>query len=321
MLVWLGPLAIGLSLGLLGGGGSILTVPLLVYGFGLETKTAMATSLLVVGVTSAVAAIPHLYKGHVCPRVGTVFGLAGMLGAYAGGSAARLVPGEALFALFVLVMLATAFAMLRGRSQDEDLATAPSSPCDRAEALPKGRILLHGLLVGGATGLVGAGGGFLVVPALHLLGGLPMHAAIGSSVLVIAMQSLAGFAAYAQHVAVDYSLAAPIMLLAAVGTLFGGLLAGRWSGTRLKRGFGVFILAIAGYTLYRETPWEWPERHPLWLTWKTYVAHDAPIWWGWLEHHPLWLIGLGIGIAASVTWIAVKKRRRRLDPSRLKTSA
>jgi uncharacterized membrane protein YfcA len=140
-------------------------------------------------------------------------------------------------------------------------------------------------------------------------------------VLVIAMQSLAGFAAYAQHVAVDYSLAAPIMLLAAVGTLFGGLLAGRWSGTRLKRGFGVFILAIAGYTLYRETPWEWPERHPLWLTWKTYVAHDALIWWGWLEHHPLWLTGLGIGIAASVTWIAVKKRRRRLDPSRLKTSA
>ncbi len=285
MFVWFGALAIGLSLGLLGGGGSILTVPLLVYGFGMETKTAMATSLLVVGVTSALAAIPYARQGQVCRRVGMIFGLAAMLGAYAGGSAARFVPGEALLYLFIVVMLGTAVAMLRGGARDGDTVGAPASPCQMASALPIGRILLDGLAVGGLTGLVGAGGGFLVVPALHFLGGLPMHAAIGTSVMVIALKSFAGFAAYAQHVEVDYGLAATMTLLAAAGTLLGGLVAGRLSGAYLKRGFGAFVLSIALYTVYREAPW------------------------GSLRHHALWLIGIAVGIAASLAWLAVKKHR------------
>ncbi len=285
MFVWLGALAIGLSLGLLGGGGSILTVPLLVYGFGIETKTAMATSLLVVGVTSAVAAIPYARRGHVCWRVGTIFGVAAMLGAYGGGSAAHFIPGEVLLFLFVIVMLGTAVAMLRGGSRGEGTVPALASPCQMAAAPPLGRILLDGLAAGGVTGLVGAGGGFLVVPALHFLGGLPMHAAIGTSVLVIALKSFAGFAAYAQHVAVDYRLAASITLLAALGTLLGSIVAGRLSGARLKRGFGLLILGIAAYTVYREVPW------------------------GFLEHHALSLAGIGTGIAASITWLAVRKHR------------
>jgi uncharacterized membrane protein YfcA len=254
MLVWLATLAIGLSLGLLGGGGSILTVPLLIYGFGLGTKSAMATSLLVVGVTSALATLPYLRRGQVCPRVGMVFGIAAMLGAYGGGSAARVVPGYVLLALFVMMMLGTAFAMLRGRPENEE---TPIAPCAKAAVLPRAKILLNGLAVGGLTGLVGAGGGFLVVPALHLLGGLPIRQAIGSSVLVVAMQSLAGFAAYAQQEEVDYTLAGIITLLAAAGTLLGSLLAGRLGAMRLRQGFGLLILGIAGYTLYREMPWVW----------------------------------------------------------------
>jgi uncharacterized membrane protein YfcA len=250
MLVWLAPIGIGLTLGLLGGGGSILTVPLLVYGFGLATKTAMATSLLVVGVTSALATLPHLRRGQVHQKVALVFGLTSMLGAYAGGSAARFVPGYVLLALFVMMMLGTAFAMLRGRPLREAIA-----PCEKATALQRAKILLNGLAVGSLTGLVGAGGGFLVVPALHLLGGLPVRQAIGSSVLVVAMQSLAGFAAYAQQQEVDYTLAGIITLLAAAGTLLGSLFGGRLGAVGLRQGFALFILGVAGYTLYREMPW------------------------------------------------------------------
>lgn len=284
MFVWLGAAAIGLSLGLLGGGGSILTVPLLVYGFGVETKTAMATSLLVVAVTSALAAIPYANKGLVCRRVGMIFGLAAMLGAYGGGSAARFIPSEVLLVLFIIMMFGTAVAMLRGSSRAEETVSAHSSPCHMAAALPLGRILLDGLAVGAVTGLIGAGGGFLVVPALHFLGGLPMHAAIGTSVLVIALKSIAGFVAYAQHVAVDYRLAACITLLAAAGTLLGSLMAGHLSAARLKRGFGLFIVCIAFYTLYREAPWEL------------------------LQHHILLLTGIAVGITVPVTWLALRKR-------------
>jgi uncharacterized protein len=235
------------SIGLLGGGGSILTVPLLVYGFGIETKAAMATSLLVVGVTSILTTIPYARRGQVCRRVGLLFGFAAMIGAYAGGWGARFIPAQALLSLFTAIMLATALAMLRSRPEGGGIAPPYASPCQKASTLPVARILVDGLLVGGATGLVGAGGGFLVVPALHLLGHLPMHAAIGTSVLVIAMKSFAGFAAYVQHVEVSYPLAGMLILVASIGTLLGSLVANRVQSARLKQGFGIFVLSVAGY--------------------------------------------------------------------------
>lgn len=241
-------LLIGLSLGLLGGGGSILTVPLLVYGLGVEAKAAIATSLLVVGTTSTVATIPYARRAKVCWRVGAIFGTAGMLGAFGGGSLARFIPASALLLIFAAVMVATAVAMLRGRPHT--LAASPA--CPSAQELPMLRILLDGLMVGGVTGLVGAGGGFLVVPALTLLGGLSMHAAIGTSLLVIAMKSSAGLMGYISHVSIDYALAAVVTLAAVMGSLAGSWLSHRVPAGRLRKGFGWFVIAVAFYLLYRE---------------------------------------------------------------------
>jgi uncharacterized membrane protein YfcA len=243
-------LIIGLLLGLLGGGGSILTVPVLVYLVKVEPKTAIATSLLVVGVTSLTAMLSHARGGRVCWRTGFVFGLAGMLGAYGGGRLAAYIPGGILLLLFAAIMLGTAVAMLRGR-REEDRDRPRNAPLCPAH-LPILAILFDGLLVGGLTGLVGAGGGFLVVPALNLLGGLPMHAAVGTSLLVIAMKSFAGLAGYISHVSIDFELAGLVTGLAIVGSLLGGLLSRRVGAAALRRGFGIFVIAIAGYLLSRE---------------------------------------------------------------------
>ncbi|MGB3830112.1 MAG: sulfite exporter TauE/SafE family protein, partial [Ornithinimicrobium sp.] len=191
---------VGVTLGLLGGGGSILTVPLLVYVAGMETKEAIATSLLVVGVTSAVGAISHARAGRVQWRTGLVFGAAGMAGAYTGGRVAEFIPGQWLLIGFAVMMVATALAMLRGRREVD--------PADAPTHLPTARVIIDGLVVGLVTGLVGAGGGFLVVPALALLGGLPMPVAIGTSLVVIAMKSMAGLAGYLASVTIDWPMAA-----------------------------------------------------------------------------------------------------------------
>lgn len=238
---------IGVSLGLLGGGGSILTVPLLVYVAGMPAKEAIATSLLVVGVTSAAATIGHARAGRVQWRTGLVFGVAGMAGAYAGGRVAEFIPGTVLLVAFAVMMVATGAAMLRGRRGVD---------AERAHgALPVGRVVLDGLVVGLVTGLVGAGGGFLVVPALALLGGLPMPVAVGTSLLVIAMKSAAGLAGYLSSVQIDWGLAALVTTAAVVGSLVGGRLAGRISPEHLRLGFGWFVLVMAAVVLGQETGW------------------------------------------------------------------
>lgn len=229
---------IGLSLGLLGGGGSMLTVPILIYALGIEPKSAIATSLLVVGVTSSVGVITHARAGRVQVRTGLLFGAAGMAGAYAGGRLAHFLPARLLLLTFAAMMVATAVAMLRGRGRQAE-------PAPTVADLPILRVLLQGAAVGAITGLVGAGAGFLVVPALALLGGLPMAIAVGTSLLVIAMQSLAGFFGYLGHVAVDLRLAGLVVGAAVIGILIGGQLAARVSQQALRRGFGWFVLAMA----------------------------------------------------------------------------
>lgn len=235
---------VGLSLGLLGGGGSILTVPLLVYVAGLEAREAIATSLLVVGVTSAVAAISHARSGRVQWRTGLWFGAAGMVGAYAGGRLAEHLPGGLLLTAFAVMMTATAVAMIRGRRAPQE-ASAP---------LPVGRVLLHGGAVGLTTGIIGAGGGFLIVPALTLLGGLSMPVAVGTSLLVIAMNSAAGMGGHLPSVDLDWGLAAMVTAAAVGGSLVGGRLAGRISPDRLRRAFGWAVLAMAAVVFVEELP-------------------------------------------------------------------
>ena len=235
---------VGVALGLLGGGGSILTVPLLVYVAGLEAKEAIATSLLVVGVTSIAALVPHARAGRVRWRTGAVFGVAAMAGAYAGGRVAEFVPGTVLLLAFALMMVATAIAMIRGRAKADAGGPGEGSADGGAKDLPIKLVLLEGVVVGLVTGLVGAGGGFLVVPALVLLGGLPMPVAVGTSLLVIAMKSFAGLAGYLSSVSIDWGLAFAVTGMAVVGSVVGALLSGRVPQDRLRQGFGWFVLVM-----------------------------------------------------------------------------
>ena len=234
---------VGISLGLLGGGGSILTVPLLAYVAGQEPKEAIATSLLVVGVTSAVGAITHARAGRVRWKVAAVFGAAAMAGAYGGGRLAHFITGNILLIAFALIMIMAAVAMLRGRKDVGDESVGP---------LPIGRIMLQGASVGVISGLVGAGGGFLLVPALALLGGLPMPVAVGTSLVVISMQSFAGFAGHLAGETIDWKLAGMVIAAAVAGSILGGLLTSKIDPATLRKAFGWFVLAMAALVLAEE---------------------------------------------------------------------
>jgi uncharacterized membrane protein YfcA len=240
---------VGLTMGLLGGGGSILLVPLLVYVAGMDPKEAIVTSLLVVGVTAVAAVIGHARGGRVRWRTGLIFGAAGMAGAFAGGLIGGYLPGELLLLGFALMMVATALAMLRGRKK-------PAHGHVHKE-LPVLRVILDGAVVGLVTGLVGAGGGFLVVPALALLGGLPMPVAVGTSLLVIAMKSFAGVAGYLATVEIDWATTGLITAAAVVGTVLGGLLISRIHADTLRRAFGWFVLAMGAFVLVQQVPADW----------------------------------------------------------------
>ena len=235
---------IGLSLGLLGGGGSILTVPILTYVAGLDPKEAIAASLFVVGVTSAVSAINHARNRRVKWRTGVIFGAAGMAGAFGGGLIGGHIPSVVLMVAFALMMIATSIAMIRGRKGSAGEVN------DRD--LPLGRVILDGLVVGVITGLVGAGGGFLVVPALALLGGLSMPVAVGTSLVVITMKSFAGLAGYLTSVELDWALVGAVTVAAILGSLLGSRLAGRIPEALLRKGFGVFVLVMGVFVLIQE---------------------------------------------------------------------
>ena len=240
-------LLVGVSLGLLGGGGSILTVPLLAYVAGMDAKQAIATSLLVVGTTSAVAAVSHARAGHVQWRTGLIFGVAGMAGAYAGGVLAHFIPGSVLLLAFAVMMIATAIAMLRGRKQ-VSAGADNGAPHD----MPVVKVIIEGLVVGLVTRMDGAGGGFLVVPALALLGGLPMPVAVGTSLVVIAMKSFAGLAGHLSSVTIDWKLAAMVTASAVVGALVGARLTALVNPDSLRQAFGWFVLIMSSVILGQE---------------------------------------------------------------------
>ena len=240
---------IGLSLGLLGGGGSILTVPILTYVAGLEAKEAIAASLFVVGVTSAFSAISHARNQRVRWRTGLIFGGASMAGAFVGGLLGGHIPGTVLMIGFAVMMVATSVAMIRGRRNSKD-----SSDSAHDRKMPVFKVLAEGIVVGLVTGVVGAGGGFLVVPALALLGGLPMPVAVGTSLVVIAMKSFAGLAGYLTTVSLDWVLVGSITLAAIAGSVLGARLAGRIPEAALRTGFGIFVLVMGLFVLVQELP-------------------------------------------------------------------
>jgi uncharacterized membrane protein YfcA len=252
-------LGAGVVLGLLGGGGSVLTVPILVYVVGLEPRAAMATSLVVVGVTAAVALVPHARAGRVRFGAGLLFGGAGLLGALAGGQLARFIPGSALMTLLAGVMLAMAAAMLRPRTAGE--ASGPQGSGRRRTVLA----LASGFGVGVLTGLLGTGGGFMVVPALSLLGGFSMGEAVGTFLLVIALNSASGFVgALSAGAQVQPALAAGMAAAASAGSLLGARLGRGLSATALKQAFAGLLGVLAVAMGLRELapvlpfgPWPW----------------------------------------------------------------
>jgi uncharacterized membrane protein YfcA len=243
---------IGLSLGLLGGGGSILTVPILVYVLGFGAKESIAMGLAVVGVTSLFGAAGHWRRGNLQLRAALVFGAVAMAGTYAGARLSVLVSGSVQLMLFAAVMLVAAFFMFRNGRREAALAARKESvPAPEPRRAPFPVMAAAALGVGGLTGLVGVGGGFLIVPALVLLVGLPMKQAVGTSLLVIALNSFVGFAGYLGHVDVPWSY---LGIFTAISVA--GILAGTWashfvSQAMLKRAFSAFLVVMGVFILFK----------------------------------------------------------------------
>jgi uncharacterized protein len=232
---------IGLSLGMLGGGGSILTVPVLVYAMGFAAKPAIALSLPVVGFTSLVGAVLHWRLGNVQLRTAVPFGLLAMVGAFLGAKVAGLLSGPTQLVLLSVVMLVAAALMMRPKRSIEASSTRFPSPV---------LIVPVALGVGLLTGLVGIGGGFLVVPALVLLAGVPMRQAVGTSLVVITMNSASGFLGYLGIVAIDWAFLAGFTAVAVAGMLIGTTLSRRVPQAALRRAFAVFLIATGSFVLY-----------------------------------------------------------------------
>ena len=249
LLTALGALAIGLSLGLLGSGGSIITVPILVYLIGESPKVAIASSLAIVGIIALAGALSYARRRLVDWRFVVYFGVPGMAATSAGAWVSKFFSGAVQLIVFAVIMALAALTMLR-----------PARSA--ADASPQRHIvwlLAVGMGVGLVTGFVGVGGGFLFVPALVILGGMSMHRAVGTSLAVIAMNSASGFAGhFVQLVAAKVLIPwAEIALFAAIGAL--GSLAGHGVGSRLshvylRRAFGVLLVLMSGFVLWRSLP-------------------------------------------------------------------
>jgi len=242
-------LCIGLSLGLIGGGGSILAAPVLIYIMGVPEKSAFAMTLVIVGVASLIGAIPHWRQGNVNVKTVALFAPAAMVGAYGGarlGSLPAVTPTLQLV-IFGLMMLVASITMIRKGAKEK---TQPAA--DHAPPIPPGVMIpLEGLLVGALTGFIGIGGGFLVIPALVLLGKTPMKEAVGTSLVILALKSATGFAGYVGHVTIDWPLLIGFTVASSVGILAGSYLNRFVSAKQLEKGFGYFVLAVAVFVLLK----------------------------------------------------------------------
>lgn len=249
LLAWPGAIAIGLSLGLLGSGGSIITVPVLVYLLGQDEKIAIAGSLFVVGTIALAGSLQYVRVGLVDWRNVFVFGVPGMMGTYLGALIAAFVPGIMQLAFFSLVMLLASYMMLRPVKLTNEVH-APRETW---------KIAADGLVVGVITGLVGVGGGFLIVPALVLLGGLPIHTAVATSLVIIALKSYSGFYKYldvldTQNLELDWPTLMLVTALGIAGSFGGAKIAKRLPQEKLKKGFGLFLIVMGVYILARSLP-------------------------------------------------------------------
>jgi uncharacterized membrane protein YfcA len=239
---------IGLSLGLMGGGGSILTVPIFVYVLGYDPKLAIVMSLPVVGVTSLVGAVGHWRAGNVNLGTAGLFGAVAMIGAYIGARLAVFLNGAVQLSLLAVVMLVAAISMFRSARRSPSAAVSPG---DDEHVLSLALLLPIALCVGLMTGVVGIGGGFLVVPALVLLARVPMKQAVGTSLLVIAMNCASGYAGYAGQVLVPWGFLAGFTAVAVLGILAGTYLVRYVSQRALKQAFAIFLVLMGTFILVK----------------------------------------------------------------------
>ncbi|GAL74513.1 hypothetical protein JCM19275_3368 [Nonlabens ulvanivorans] len=258
ILGFIGALLIGLVLGLIGGGGSILTVPILVYALTLNPVLATAYSLFVVGATSLVGAIKNMMKGMVDFKTAIIFAIPAFIAVYL--TRAYLIPAIpdelftvsgiiitknlAIMLFFAVIMLLASISMIRNnrKESDEDSAITYNYPL----------IIVEGLVVGTITGIVGAGGGFLIIPALVLLAKLPMKKAVATSLFIIAIKSLIGFLGDVKNLEIDWSFLLPFTALSIIGIFLGIWLNKFIDGKKLKKAFGWFVLVMGIYIIYKE---------------------------------------------------------------------
>ncbi len=233
---------VGLSLGLVGGGGSILTVPILVYVLGESVHLATGTALAIVGANALIGAWEHRQAGRVRLPVALTFGSVGILGALAGSWLNHLAPERAVLVGFALLMLAAATAMVRVRLSE-------GSTAQRLEL--SWRVVLAGLTVGALTGFFGVGGGFLIVPALVLVLGLPMRDAVGTSLVVIAINAAAALIGHLRFGGIDLEVTVLFIIGGAVGSILGSRLSGRIDEQRLRQGFAGLVVLVAFYIIAR----------------------------------------------------------------------
>jgi uncharacterized membrane protein YfcA len=248
----LGACAIGLSLGLLGSGGSILTVPVLVYLVDQPERIAIAGSLVIVGSIALLGALPYFKQKLIDWTTVLLFGIPGMAGTYIGAwLATEYLTGIQQLAIFALVMLLASYFMLRPKKDIE-------AESDHQRHMIK--ISIDGLIVGVVTGIVGVGGGFLIVPALVLLGGLSMRRAVATSLVIIALKSYTGFAKYWDAIAndptiqLDLNVIGVMIALGGLGSLLGNKIANRVPQDKLKKIFGLFLIVMGIYILLRSIP-------------------------------------------------------------------
>lgn len=257
---YIAALFIGISLGLIGGGGSILTVPVLVYLFGVNPVLSTSYSLFVVGSTSLVGAFNNHLKGFVRIKVALLFGLSSITTVFLTRKLIiPLIPEHIAtiggfsiteriltMVLFAVLMVAASLSMIKGRKQIVDETVRE----DKKINLPK--LLMYGIAIGIATGLLGAGGGFLLIPTLVLLVKLPMKEAVGTSLFIIALNSLIGFTGDIGHFTMDWLFLFKVTTIAISGTFVGAFIGKKLSGEKLKKGFGWFVLIMGIYILTRE---------------------------------------------------------------------
>lgn len=245
---------IGVSLGLIGGGGSILAAPVLIYVMSVPAKSAFAMTLVIVGVASLIGAIPHWRQGNVNPKIIVLFAPASMLGAYLGARLASLpfVNPTIQLVTFGVMMLIAAVSMIRKGASKSENSLDEADHADHRTVIPKWlTIALEGLAVGTLTGFIGIGGGFLVIPALVLLGKTPMKEAVGTSLIILALKSVTGFAGYFGHVPIDWNLLLSFTAASSAGILLGSYLNQFVSAKQLEKGFGYFVLAVAVFVLIK----------------------------------------------------------------------